>query len=409
MSTIRKYVINKIIVAFIKTIKILKKSEDFKRMKIGILTLPLHTNYGGILQAYALQTVLERMGHNVVVFDTPNKVFMPPLWKLPLSLIKRTLLKCLGKGNRIFIEHYYNSINPIICQNIQPFIDNNIKRKEIRKFTDLKSKDYDAIVVGSDQVWRAIYFPMWGKKQSIQNAFLSFTQHWNIKRISYAASFGTDDWEYTEQQTADCRKLLQSFAAVSVRERPGVYLCQKYFHLKAIHVLDPTMLLSKDDYVSLYEKSKTPKSPGTLLNYVLDDTQELRFVVNKIAVLKQLIPFSVNNPFENDETKPLDSRVKQSVETWLRGFADADFVITDSFHACVFSIIFKKQFLVVGNKGRGMSRFTSLLKMFGLEDRLVVEKTDLENLAIIDYDAVYKKYDIFKQTSLEFLKYNLNS
>lgn len=145
------------------------------------------------------------------------------------------------------------------------------------------------------------------------------------------------------------------------------------------------------------------------MNYVLDDTQELRFVVNKIAVLKQLIPFSVNNPFENDETKPLDSRVKQSVETWLRGFADADFVITDSFHACVFSIIFKKQFLVVGNKGRGMSRFTSLLKMFGLEDRLVVEKTDLENLAIIDYDAVYKKYDIFKQTSLEFLKYNLNS
>lgn len=171
MSTIRKYVISKIIVVIIKTIKILKKSEDFKRMKIGILTLPLHTNYGGILQAYALQTVLERMGHNVVVFDTPNKVFMPPLWKLPLSLIKRTLFKCLGKGNRIFIEHYYNRINPIICQNIQPFIDNNIKRKEIRKFTDLKSKDYDAIVVGSDQVWRAIYFPMWGKDNQYKMPF----------------------------------------------------------------------------------------------------------------------------------------------------------------------------------------------------------------------------------------------
>ena len=60
-------------------------------MRIGILTLPLHTNYGGILQAYALQTVLERMGHEVVVFDTPNRRFLPPLWKMPLSFTKRTI------------------------------------------------------------------------------------------------------------------------------------------------------------------------------------------------------------------------------------------------------------------------------------------------------------------------------
>ena len=63
--------------------------EDGIDMKIEILTLPLHTNYGGILQAYALQTVLERMGHEVVVFDTPNKSYMPPLWKLPISMTKR--------------------------------------------------------------------------------------------------------------------------------------------------------------------------------------------------------------------------------------------------------------------------------------------------------------------------------
>ena len=75
-------------------------------MRIGILTLPLHTNYGGILQAYALQTVLERMGHKVVVFDTPTKCPLPPLWKLPLSFAKRTLLKCMGRIDRIFIERY---------------------------------------------------------------------------------------------------------------------------------------------------------------------------------------------------------------------------------------------------------------------------------------------------------------
>jgi hypothetical protein len=74
-------------------------------MKIGILTLPLHTNYGGILQAYALQTVLERMGHEVVVFDTPNEYPLPPLFKLPFCFGKRFVMKCLGKPEKIFIEH----------------------------------------------------------------------------------------------------------------------------------------------------------------------------------------------------------------------------------------------------------------------------------------------------------------
>lgn len=85
-------------------------------MRIGILTLPLHTNYGGVLQAYALQTVLERMGHEVVVFDTPNKSFLPPFWKLPLSLTKRIILRFWGKTKRVFIEHYNNKTRSIIAQ-----------------------------------------------------------------------------------------------------------------------------------------------------------------------------------------------------------------------------------------------------------------------------------------------------
>ena len=92
-------------------------------MRIGILTLPLHTNYGGILQAYALQTVLEKMGHEVVVFDTPKKNSLPPLWKLPLSLAKRILLKSMGRIDRIFIESYNNRVYTVITKEIQPFID----------------------------------------------------------------------------------------------------------------------------------------------------------------------------------------------------------------------------------------------------------------------------------------------
>lgn len=378
-------------------------------MRIGILTLPLHTNYGGILQAYALQTVLERMGHEVVVFDTPNKMLLPPYRKLPFILAKRILLKCMGRIDRIFIEKYNNQIRPVIAKEIQPFIDEKIHRKIIINFSTLEAHEFDAIVVGSDQIWRSIYFvPLW-LWQTMEKAYLSFTKGWQIKRISYAASFGTDKWEYNKKQTLHCKKALQKFDAVSVREENGVKLCKQYFDVDALQVLDPTMLLVANDYNELFKKKQTPKSKGNLLNYVLDETDEIKNLIQKVASEKKMIPFAVNNPYENDDTKPLNQRIKLSVESWLRGFYDADFVITDSFHACVFSIIFKKQFIVVGNKERGMARFESLLKMFGLEDRLVDEKIDINSLQPIDYDKVYVLYGKLKEKSLHFLSENLES
>lgn len=375
-------------------------------MRIGILTLPLHTNYGGILQAYALQTVLERMGHEVVVFDTPNKVQIPSFWKYPLSLTKRIALRIVGGKNIVFIEQHFNRIRPVIAQNIQPFIDTKIHRKIIKKFYELRREDYDAIVVGSDQVWRPKMF-QFCKEFSIDKAYLSFTKGWNIKRIAYAASFGTDKWEYTDVQTQKCKNLLKEFDSVSVRERGGVNLCFKYYDIDAIHVLDPTMLLLAEDYISLFRDAKVLKSKGTLLNYTLDETESIHKVLERVARSRHLVPFSVNNPYEYDETIPLNDRIKPSVETWLRGFYDAEFVVTDSFHACVFSIIFKKQFVVLGNKGRGMARFESLLDLFGLSDRLIDENTDIDGMKDIDYDEVYKKYHVMKQKSISFLTTNL--
>ena len=378
-------------------------------MRIGILTLPLHTNYGGILQAYALQTVLERMGHQVVVFDTPNKMPLPPLWKIPLTFAKRLFLKSMGRIDRIFIEKYNNQIRPVIAKEIQPFVDERIHRKVLTNFSTLEAHEFDAIVVGSDQIWRSIYFvPLW-LWQKMEKAYLSFTKGWNIKRISYAASFGTDKWEYNEEQTLHSKEALQMFDAVSVREENGVKLCKQYFEVDAIHVLDPTMLLDANDYIELFKQKQTPKSRGNLLNYVLDETDEIKNLIQKVASENKMIPFAVNNPYENDDTKPLNQRIKPSVETWLRGFYDADFVITDSFHACRFSIIFKKQFIVVGNKERGMARFASLLKMFGLEERLVDEKFDIKTLQPIDYDKVYNLYGQLRERSLHFLSENLES
>lgn len=377
-------------------------------MRIGILTLPLHTNYGGILQAYALQTVLERMGHEVVVFDTPNRMPLPPLKDIPKCFLKRIVKKLLGRNQKIFYEYYQNKkVIPVVSQNTQKFINSYIHRQEIRDFNELNEKSYDAIVVGSDQVWRPLYFVPGWRWQKIENAFLSFTSKWKIKRLSYAASFGTKEWEYTDQQTRRCKALLQVFDAISVRETNGVTLCKKYFDMDSVHVLDPTMLLNAADYSIFFQKANTPKSNGTLLNYILDETEKNRALIMNVANQKFLRAFSVNNPYENDETKLLNERIKPSVEKWLRGFSDAEFVITDSFHACVFSILFKKQFVVVGNKERGLSRIESLLQCFGIENRIVEDSAQVMRLPLIDYDKVYDKLEKYRQKSFDFLNVTL--
>lgn len=365
-------------------------------MRIAILTLPLHTNYGGILQAYALQTVLERMGHEVVVIDKPYGWILP-LWKRPLIYTKRIIQKfLLGKKDiTILAERIQKQNYPVISQYTQPFIDKYIHRKVVNSPEEIQESDFDAIVVGSDQIWRPRYY------SHIENAYLAFAKHWNIKRIAYAASFGTDDWEYTPEQTKICGDLLKLFDTVSVRESSAVGLCKEHFGVEAQHVLDPTMLLDKEDYICLIEAAGTPKSKGTLLNYILDETPEKHELIEWIAKEKGLAPFRVNSKVE-DPTAPLEERIQPPVEQWLRGFYDADFVITDSFHACAFSILFNKPFVVIGNKERGMARFESLLSMFGLEDRLISSVEDYNHIGDMVFDQTKLKEK--RKLSRNFLK-----
>ena len=352
-------------------------------MKIGILTLPLHTNYGGILQAYALQTVLERMGHEVCLIEKRRVPLKLPLWKAPLSYGKRIIKNLTGHPFPIFYEQKINRERPIVRQNTDKFINKYIKRRIVNDYSDIKETDFDAIVVGSDQIWRPKYF------HDIEHAFLDFTEGWNIRRIAYAASFGTDEWEYTPEQTERCRELIKNFDAVSVRESSGVDLCRKCLDVDAVHVLDPTMLLTKEDYIQLFENAKTPQSNGTLLCYILDETQVTTDLINKIAKAKNLVPFKVNSKVEN-KTAPLKDRVQPPVEQWLRGFFDAEFIITDSFHACIFSILFNKQFVVIGNIDRGLSRIKSLLSIFSLENQLITACKSLE-ISLINYNKENEK------------------
>lgn len=371
-------------------------------MIIGILTLPLHTNYGGILQAYALQTTLERMGHTVVVLDTDKYPNIRPWYLRPLVWGYYAIQKYVKHRNvDIFPEKkmmrgYHEYI--LTSQNTQRFIDKHINRRTYRSLSEIKPNEFDAIVVGSDQVWRVKYF--FGK--CIKNAYLDFTKGWNIKRIAYAASFGTDEWEYSPTQTEECKRAISLFDAVSVREDAGVALCKKYFGIDAKHVLDPTMLLSKEDYESLVDDTNSKPSEGDLLTYIIDETPEKVAIVDKISRIKGLKPYRVNSNFEN-LSADVNERIQPPVEQWLRGFMEAKFVVTDSFHACVFSIIFSKPFVVIGNEQRGVSRFKSLLGMFGLEDHLVLQRKLDMNKDFMSSPSVYEILNQKKEESVKFL------
>lgn len=367
-------------------------------MKIAILTLPVYSNYGGILQCYALQTVLERMGHKVQVLKKPQYGYS--YYAIyPLAVCKRLFKRfVLGKKNAIF-----KAPHQIVRQHTNRFIHQYIHLYIKKTWTAQIASHFDAIVVGSDQIWRPAYF------HPIEQAFLSFLEGCKIKRIAYAASFGMDDCqEYTSEQLQECSRLLKMFNAISVRETSGIKVCHDSFGVNAVQMLDPTLLLSVEDYRELIKKGETYPSNGNMLVYILDRTAEKEILVNKIAKEKRLTPFWLSNEEEN-ESLPLEKRMKQPVEQWLRSFDDADFVLTDSFHGCVFSILFQKSFIAWGNNQRGITRFISLLQLFGLNSRLInsleeflINKEEL--LKHINYSAISLELLMYQEQSISFLK-----
>ena len=153
-------------------------------MRIAIITLPLHGNYGGILQNYALQTVLKRMGHTVETIVLPWERKLP-LYKIPIVYGKRFIAKyVLQKHTRIFFENWFNNTQPILLQNMWRFIAEHIATRKICSFSDIAEWDYNAFVVGSDQIWRPAY-----SYKPISLAYLDFAQKWKgIKRVAYAVS-----------------------------------------------------------------------------------------------------------------------------------------------------------------------------------------------------------------------------
>ena len=358
------------------------------------------------MQAWALQTVLRRMGHDVVTFD-PCPYLSLPRTKMPFVYAKRAIKKIYGQNVTIRREEKFNREHDLKIQNLKPFIDANIQKTEFTKVTDIKEDDFDVLMAGSDQVWRPKYNRSYGR--TIENAFFDFAQQWkHVKRIAYAASFGTDDWEFTNEQTTRCSELAKLFSAISVREQSGIALCKERLGVTATHVLDPTMLLDRKNYEELIAQCPDTHSPsGNLLCYILDETEQTTNIINHIAKEKGLTPFLANSKV-TDKNADISEKIQPPVEQWLRNFKDAEFVVTDSFHACVFSIIFGKPFVVIGNKKRGISRYESLFAMLSMDVHPIFSVEDVISMTT-NYDEVYYQLDKQRNKSICYLEQSLDT
>ena len=366
-------------------------------MKIGIITHQLFSNYGGILQAFALQKVLTDMGHEVNVVQLRQEVKISFARKI-FAYSKRAFDKyILGKSNvEIRFEKKCNQLRKEMTRNVTPFIEKNIKCRIYDAFQNINEHDFDMLVVGSDQVWRSKYY------SNIGTSFFDFADTWNIKRISYAASFGIDYWDYSAQDTEKCKKLIRKFDAISVREYSGIVLCKKYLDYgDAKLVLDPTMLLAKEVYQQLSNMKQHYKED--LFCYILDKSKDKINVVQYLSKKLSLLTFSVNSEIENPNA-PLEERIHPAVEEWLQAFDKAKYVVTDSFHGTVFSILFHKEFVVISNSKRGNTRLESLLTLFGLEARMICSESDIDVLEPIDYSIVDDKLQQYRDSSFSFLK-----
>lgn len=351
-------------------------------MKIGILTFHWGTNYGGVLQSFALQTFLKNKGFDVEVINYAPHTF------------RDSLFKC------------FYSKNPFaIIDNLK----NYWKEKNIAKFRkkhlDVTERYYtpeqlienpplmDVYISGSDQVWNP-----YGLKSNKKIYFLPFGSKDSIK-IAYATSFGVT--QYPSNLLEELKPLLEKFNAISVRENSGIEILKKAGIEKSVLMPDPTLLLNKDDYAKILEDN-CQSNKSDYFFYVLQKNQ---VTINEIYL-----------HFKKDRHNRIvhSCKAKHSVfgiEEWLNYIKNSKLVVTNSFHGVIFSLIFNTPFIVVPIEGQlsGMNdRIITLLERFELMDR-VVEKYDeikineLTHEKII-WEAVDKIHQDYKKDADSFFK-----
>lgn len=358
----------------------------------AILTLTGYFNYGNIIQRYALQEFLHQNGYNFVSYVDPYsaprdvyKISKRIKVKTPLRVVKRFL----NYQKPYWYIPKYSEIYPDAerLDNIINFVNKNIL---IKPFDP--DDNYNNYIVGSDQVWR----DWWGDREVLGYYFFNFLKDRKANRIAYAASFGKDKIEdIMGVKDADyIRPYIKQFNSISVREASAIELINKTWGIKGVdEVADPTLLLDKNDYSKLIEKSNVKyEKIQPIFTYVLGETPEIQSFIQKVQYTREQAATHIRAHSGGDT-----STILKPVESWLKGFRDAELVVTNSFHGMMFSIINNTDFIIIGREVGGLSRIKDFLDKYGIEGRFVDEDKlasfDIKNMKDIDWKSVNEKLD----------------
>ena len=357
--------------------------------KIGIMTWFKHNNYGTVLQVYALQKVLTLFGNEVSVINYSTRIrktmFHEMDFKYINSKISNKLLRSkyganYNKASEKFAEFRQKHLN------LTNTCDTHMELKSI-------SDSFDKVVCGSDQVWNPNFFD--------KHYFLDFVSS-NSKKISYAPSIGVDDIKNSDIKDK-IKNYLNSFSSLSVREEQGKKVLEKICDKKIEVVLDPTLLLSKEEWKESFKLEEN--NSQYILCYFLGDNK--RYVKAARELSKRL-----NLPLRIFPTTPLITKFKESEilfncgpKEFVENLYNASFVLTDSFHGLAFSINFEKDFYALkrfsNNSTSQNSRIFNILNNLGLIDRIYEDNIDL---SAIDYDKVSSVLEKEREKSINYLK-----
>ena len=356
-------------------------------MRVGILTFHCARNYGAVLQAYALQTYLEKQGHQVYVID-----YRPSYLVFPYRLFKFDILRDKG-----FITGLKWNIRELLIAPIRGLRNYRFERF-VRRRLHLRQIDFtkpctdiDAFVFGSDQIWNPDICHGYDKY------YLADAEVFRRKKcIAYSASAGrVVNVEATKGQLLD---RLSCFDRIGVREISLLKWLKTNGIDNAVMTLDPVLLTGNDGFESIIQEPKIRK-PYLLLFLI-----ERLPIADKIAkIVAEHENLEIIELTPAHETFRFRGKMQTaSPESFLRMIKDASYIVTTSFHATAFSILFKKNFTVVSTYDSLNERVQSLLSLFDLESRLCFNENNID-FSPIDYEREFNKFEAVKKDSENFL------
>lgn len=345
-------------------------------MKIGLLTYHHSANVGAMLQTYATCKALETLGHDVVLVDVrqPERVHSG-LSKYVAGVVnfKRDI------GFRSFRRDFYPQLTR--------------RYSSVDELQD-SSPEVDCLVVGSDQTWNPDI-----SKEMVMAYFLDFGPD-NARRFSYASSFGLSAWPNGSALTGEVCRALKRFDGISVREKTGLSILEDTFGLTGTVVVDPTMLFGSYD-----ELTGVIPQRNELLCYKLERNADFYRNIGAVKDLSGMPARLLNNSYP---VKGLRYIYPPTPREWIRRIAGAGFVLTDSFHGTVFSLLYKRNFAAVRNGNGKDSRIVDLLESIGLGDRVYDSVAAMASgkswLAPIDYTYAEKRISAMREASWEYLR-----